>query len=372
MSLIEQLEEFTKGDQQSLTFPAFTTKAERLMIHEFCSANNLHSFSVGEEPNRFLTVSKNVVGLGYSQSTIKKFIKDFNLPIAVSMEPYFSYFIEQYDELFDTKYKLSLFSKVVDAAINTSFDEYYNRVFFSIVDAIKASPVYKSIQDDRTKYPASMFIMPDNINIYNHDDKTWPKYYVSLDLIKANFTCMKYIDPELVLGAESWETFVAKFTPLKYFAEAKYFRQHVLGHLNMRKVVTIQKILLSELYKMVSSSSVTVAGKVGDDELLIRSSKEQLAADCRVLTGLVSSLPEQSRSVWRISLFSIEPIGKTGGFVRKTYLNNQSEYTVELKNIRKEIFAQVYKMYRNEPIVEDDLRFMAAGCVARFETPICL
>ena len=44
----------------------------------------------------------------------RRFIKDCSLPIALTDEPYFSYFIDLYDEAFSTKKKLESFKKIVD------------------------------------------------------------------------------------------------------------------------------------------------------------------------------------------------------------------------------------------------------------------
>jgi len=51
------------------------------------------------------------------------------------------------------------------------------------------------------------------------------RYFISLDLVKANFHSLQWVDKALVLGCDTWAELVATFSPYQYLAEAKYFRQ---------------------------------------------------------------------------------------------------------------------------------------------------
>ena len=125
-----------------------------------------------------------------------KFIKDNNLPIPLYSEPYFSYYLELYDGILNTKKKFENFTK--------SFEEIgSDQLFFSkskdfsnsVIEKISETEVYKDfINGDMSKYvikkPISSKVVYSNENLN--------QYLISIDMSSANFNALKYHNPEIV------------------------------------------------------------------------------------------------------------------------------------------------------------------------------
>jgi hypothetical protein len=62
----------------------------------------------------------------------------------------------------------------------------------------------------------------DRVFIYSID-----RYFLSLDLMSANYNALRYYDPDLVCGTTSWIQFLSLVTKEKYFLESKSFRSKV-------------------------------------------------------------------------------------------------------------------------------------------------
>ena len=60
-----------------------------------------------------VTKQKRDTKIPVSESTRKKFAKDFSLPIPVFKSPYFEYYVELYDTILQTKRKLGLLQKEI-------------------------------------------------------------------------------------------------------------------------------------------------------------------------------------------------------------------------------------------------------------------
>lgn len=52
---------------------------------------------------------------------------------------------------------------------------------------------------------------------------------------------MKYVNPDIVLNAGTYQDFIKKFTDLEYVAESKYTRQIVFGKMNPKRHITVEK-----------------------------------------------------------------------------------------------------------------------------------
>jgi hypothetical protein len=72
-------------------------------------------------------------------------------------------------------------------------------------------------------------------------------YMISLDMISANFSSLKYYNPALVRNCTSWNEFLSQFTSIKYFHESKFFRQLVFGSLNTKKQQIITKYIIQQV-----------------------------------------------------------------------------------------------------------------------------
>ena len=54
------------------------------------------------------------------------------------------------------------------------------------------------------------------------------KFFVSIDLRSANFNSLKFYHSDLVLGCDSWEQLVSKFTEIPFWSKIKIFRYNLI------------------------------------------------------------------------------------------------------------------------------------------------
>jgi len=354
ITMEKQIDVFLASSDDTMTFPILTND-ERKTIHDYCDKIGLFSQSEGPKNHRTLTIYKkelvNTV-VEITDEDRKQLIKDFHLPIPVYKEPYFSYFIETLDPILKTKEKYALLVDAVTKLVKQGkkFKKYTAEMFDKISQSIAKLPIYQQFTKENGIYPCDDF--PSETNIYQKTEK-FPQFLFSLDIIKANYNCMKFHNKQMVLETESWDELVKKFTDIEYFVQAKYFRQIVFGKLNTKRISLIQKYLLTELYKKIKDH-LSVRGRMGTDELFVKTTPETWEQDFILLKKLIGELPESMRDIWRITPFSLEPLGNSEVFVVKDLVDK----TIEFKQVDKDIYIQAYKYLMKLPLEKNDLKAM--------------
>jgi hypothetical protein len=121
---------FLKSTDVEIEFPNLSFE-ERKIIHSIAEECGISHKSEGEKENeKRLILSKSttktrkvlVVPICCSQilakiniSVKKRFVRDCSLPIPVLQDPYFEYFLELYDNVFETKKKFLLLKESIAA-----------------------------------------------------------------------------------------------------------------------------------------------------------------------------------------------------------------------------------------------------------------
>ena len=129
-----------------------------------------------------------------------RFIKDFNLPIPLESKDLLEYYIDLYDSVFDSKYKLEIFKdKIKDFESEEDFYNYRNGIVHQVLEFIENQKSYKEFnqRDLKLEYP----ITGKNSSIRNstiYSINNIGKYFLSIDLKSANFVVLKSIDKNLV------------------------------------------------------------------------------------------------------------------------------------------------------------------------------
>ncbi|QKF94426.1 R3H domain-containing protein [Fadolivirus algeromassiliense] len=360
-----------KNDNElsQIIFDNLRSNKERKVIHELCEEYGLFSASSGPDNKRIVTISKTKIikEVEITDEDRKLFIKDSGLPIPVWRQPYFSYFLTLYMQFYNADELYELFKEAIEILFsrNKNFISFTHMLVNIVCENIKNNPHYEKLLTDESHIPS---VVPNNCDIYVKRDNIWPKYYITLDIIKANFSALKFFNKELVSGCDSWEEFIAKFTDIKYYAKAKYFRQACLGNLKVKRMGSIQLYLLSYLYGLIKDL-VKVAGKVSNDEIIIETTKETLMSDYQILKSIVDSLPENMKGIWRIEPFVIEPLGRSTAFVKKYFDGDNIDLITkeEIKQIEKDFHAQAYKYYTNQELVLNDFKAMKDNYLITYE-----
>ena len=144
------------------------------------------------------------------------------------------------------------------------------------------------------------------------------KIYISLDIITANFTAIKFFDPELVLGFANWKELIKSFTDIEYFIQSKHFRQIVFDRFSstMKRVTSIQKYLTNYLYQILKSQNIPLEG-ASHDEIIISSDKDTLKSHIEKINICLNELPKNMQNIWKVVPFELSSICNTPSYVKK-------------------------------------------------------
>ena len=297
----------------------------------------------------------------------RRFIKDCSLPIALTDEPYFSYFIDLYDKAFSTKKKLEFFKKIVDRF--ETVGEVLDYLQF-ITDGIFNSIKEKSVYQDYLKADMKDFVVKSNYpssSIFKECHTG--KKLISIDLSKANFQAMNFFDKR-ILDADSYEEFIRKYTDEEYIINSKYIRQVIFGNLNSKRLGTIEKYMIYQIVEKLQPLGYTIL-LVTDDEIVLEGDEDIY----NNIVNIVSNMPIKVA----IELFVLKTLRNENGQPFKSdkfYVKEFISYTdkknldFEIKATDSTFYAQFFKLLTNQKINENDLVFANNEFVAKYKEPI--
>lgn len=375
MDYDQLLKEFATSDRVELEFSPNLNKLERKKVHQLAPKYGLVSESRNFGKTRKLFVIKSdAKNSEFTDTDIDLFIKSTGLPIPINSQDYLPYFIELYNDSHDAKRKWELFLEFAKEATEKgmSVKSYYQNVFDSILEDITSTEAFKNLRkeplEDGKKYD-----LPKNKYIYNGETV----YYISIDMVKANYNAFRRIDKELVLGTKTWEELVSKFTGSEFLQESKPFRQELFLELEYKRIqVNIRKII-SRVYQILSNNGIEVIGKLGDDELIVETNEEDLANDMVLVIDALDSIEDFNlRSILRVDAIMVKPIGKTGktgktgGTVRRTYLDplrDLSKFKDRILGVKKDFYSQVFKLHHGLELTTNDYIAMKYGKVVVYK-----
>lgn len=298
-----------------------------------------------------------------SRSLLKRFVKDYNLPIVTLDEDHFMYFLKLYNPLYKTMDKYSLLEQTVGKL--GSEEDFFEASFNlqnQVIDHIKNKSVYDLFLNyDMNKFkrivnfPENKLYQPDNADCI----------FISIDMIKANFQAMKFFSNILVDGCDSYEKFISQFTDLEYFIKSKQIRQVIFGNLNPKRQQTIQKYMMSIVTK--SFIDAGIGDEIGVE--LYSMSTDELILKVYNLSEAQALLNNINFNDIGLSsqIFTLEKVHDNKNYYVKNFLNRAD---VEFKCVPNSYFAQVYKYYYSLEPRKYDFDFMFEGKLARFIEPV--
>ncbi|WP_297419039.1 hypothetical protein [Clostridium sp.] len=303
----------------------------------------------------------------YSHKVLKRFVKDYSLPIQIVQEPYFTYFVELYNEQYKTKEKLNLLDKALE---NFNSDEEflaeYYKIRDNIIKTIEATDVYQeynTMKLDKYTVPNNGYPKHDIFNMGNVN-----KYFMSIDLKKANFQALKWFNPEIVLNCESYAELLGKFTDLEYMKESKYLRQVIFGNMNPKRQVKLERYITEQILNYLLTTPFfieTDIRMVSNDEIIFEISHEDSL--CIMTDKLINDIKNNLNFDVDIETFKLNNIeGSTKFFVKE--FKNKNGY--ELMCIPLVYHSQIYKKYNDLPMEDNDLLFYYENQVCKFINPL--
>jgi hypothetical protein len=261
-----------------------------------------------------------------------------------------------------------------------NFSDYrkLSQVKEAIVSAIRGKESYQNFCKNAT-FPGPSkkeFELP-GFTLYKPENGD--KYFISLDLIKANFNSLRYVDPDMVLGCHTWEDLVSQFSSLEYLKQSKYYRQMIFGNLNGKKTLAVSSHIIKEVYSLLLENKpkdfILHTRSLTQDEIIIECpDNKSVYNDAKLVHQLVQTcLPPNLRSILRFELFQLKMIDGKNIFVKESFpaweSNDFSTVKPSFKCVPPSFFAQCYKKYFGLPITEWDRKVVVEGMVATFDAP---
>ena len=278
---------------------------------------------------------------------VRTFMKDFKIPGPVQRYEFLEYYVNTYDCVIKCKENFELFKNVLRKFENEdAFLNYRHKILDDIVNDITNNDAYKKFIEDKNLL--NFNFLTNNVkgkNLYNANNAG--QHYLSIDLRSGNFMALKHYDKSIVKNCDTWEEYIKCFTEHVYFGIGKTFRQKVLGHLNVKRIMNYERILLEEeiVKSILDSNILNIEDMVSHnfDEVVFKVNED---FDVNEI-----SIPEKFVNDVHVEKFLLEQINLYSMFVKK---NGEQ---IKFKGVNNNLFPQVFKHYMNLLLDEKDLYF---------------
>ena len=311
--------------------------------------------------------------------TIRRFIKDFLLPIPIAEPKYLDYYLNLYDDLYHTKDKYELL-------INTLNKHGGNEQLYNYSVQIRTNA--ENIMKNRESY--QLFISNTNDIFTGHKWKysAMPrgqvykefndgKQFFSIDLTKANYQALKwyskYIANEnddennLIMGTHTFDEFISLFSEDEYFRKAKKFREILFGYINPKRQQIIQKYLVEKIVVFCINKGLFKMEDIRDytsDEIVFELNDYNKTGEYR---NIINDFAIENDLDIHIDVYTLTRLNPYDFYVREL-----DDNTVDFKGIESSLMAQCYKHYFGiTGLVEEDLLFLASNhMLAKYIEPL--
>lgn len=293
----------------------------------------------------------------------KRFTRDQNLPIQVLQSPYFEYFIDLYEGLYQSRTKYEgLLTEVEELGGEEAYLQHYSDTKNTILQHVQNKVSYQTFNGDKLLSFESKSHLP-KAKLYHESNHG--EHFVSIDLEKANFHALRYYDADILDGKPTYQSWIEGFTSLSSLHDSKYLRQVLFGNLNPKKQQKIQQYIthsfLEQLVKFVNKDDILSASH---DEIILRQ------ANGVSIQEIKETLEELYQGAFPLHVDSFVLEKNTPcpefGFVKR-YVNSDK---LEFKGIPSHFMAQAYQTFNGKPFKQEDLLFFYEGQIAQFMTPL--
>ncbi len=309
----------------------------------------------------------------------RRFVKDTNLPIRVFDEPYFTHYMELYEQHMGAKTLYEMFQKELEKYSNEQeYLQEYNRVKDAAITYLAENPAmqYFCQQEDMQQYAVKNTGLPSN-TVFK--ETMVGRYLLSIDMKKANFSALRHYNPAIVGNKDSYEEFLGMFTDSEYMKQSKYIRQVIFGNQNPKRQVRYEQylmdLILSKIYEVtpltkdnvVYFSADEIVLDVTDFELSLNpmSNKFTLIDDVNKVLCWAS---ENNIRV-RAEYYRLYRIRGTSGYM-KDFVFPSVEKDWEIKSADSIEMPYIIRYLKNQAPEDMDGVFCMDGKLARLINPI--
>ena len=297
----------------------------------------------------------------------QRFCKDMNLSIKIFEDPYFANFLKLYDAQFDSVAKYNRFvSAVAQFGYEQAYFEAYNKLKDAVIEYLNenAAMTYFAKEEDMGKFVCKNKGYPTNDIFKETNDG---RVFVSIDMVKGNFTALHHYNPEIVKNCDTYEDFILTFTDVPHFVESKYIRQVVFGNVNPKRQVTYEKYLMDLVLTKLLETGVIKPENVeffSTDEIVLSVPVDKVEYKYieetfyKSVLNVVQWAKDNNINV-RGEFFQLRKIPGTDGYVKKYLMGKEGQ--VDFKCLDFLTLPFVLRAYQGEEPNEMDKVFLYEG-----------
>lgn len=295
----------------------------------------------------------------------ERFCKDCNIPIRLLQEPYFTDRLQLFDKFYGTLEKWSLFIEELQKyKCEQDYFEEYNRVKDAAILSIKNSESYQRFnEEDMNLYRVAYNNLPSK-DIFKAANEG--KTFISIDMVKANFSSFRLYDASIFDGASTWEEFISRFTDNKHIIRSKYIRQVILGNCNPKRHITYEKYLMDGILDKLVGDMFPLERVVffSNDEIVIDVSDLNDSEQKMLASQIFFELNNKAIPL-KVELFTLHKIAGTDGYY-KEILKENGEKEFEFKCLDNYMLPLVIRRFLGEEVTDSDKVFYHEGLLAQF------
>ena len=306
---------------------------------------------------------------------IKRFTKDYNVPINIYDPDIFDYYTKLYDFFPRDIYKNLL--ETIEKDYNGDVDAWINYcagVRDKAINFIKEQPEYQELLKSQRYALNTVSLGVGERSCYTHENNG--KRFISIDLKKANFQAMKAYG---FIKEDTYEDFIKSFGGDDYIANSKYLRQVIFGNLNPLRQVNKEKELISNAYHLVedmlthdkSGADVASIYSFNSDEIVLMVYPNY--KDDEYIKETIKAAEEKIKNelgtIVKIEYVEIEDLkilnykdDSVEAYVRKNLITGEEK----LKKASTTFYPQIYKIWKGQKITDADKLFYFEGQVCSF------
>lgn len=325
----------------------------------------------------------------------KRFVKDTGIPIQIFEEPYFTYYLDLYDKIYNTRSKFELLQNAITSVGGEEqLFEHRDHIIGRILTTIREREGYKVF--DAPKFDPNIPITKEfgrrDLFTDDHDKHS----FFSIDLRQANFQCLYRFDPAIFEGAKDFTSYIQRYTNIPHFIECKSLRQLIFGNLNPKRQQSFQRAMMEDvLAPLINRIGLTPndAFFVSSDELIIRyrhgtdyDISEAWSCYERIASILWSHFINNHIDIRiNIELFDVHKLHPQNMFVKHVRIADPRVTSLSLKQPNRFILRlvpahfvpQLIRYVEGTELTDADLLFYYERMLCRwmeplkFDTPFC-
>ena len=408
MDLEEKVKSFaTKTDEdKTCSFPNLNS-VQRKQLYQLCEKYRLAHTTTGQGATKSVTVSRSTTTLTETKAAVasetdvrQQFVRDSDAPSIVVRSPYWEQLGDLLDPYYSLKSKFASFQRCVEQLASNNLHRYrqqINEFKEFVINKVKQHPDYKRYNEQPLPVVArkgekqhdKVQVHSTFSHLYQQDHHD--KFFVSNDLISANFNAIYHFYPQLFHGAKNWSEFLAlcfkewsassSSSPLavpEFLSSCKPLRQYILGHLNPSRQRTLYtKFIASIQQALMEHKDFQLQPKEFvaflHDELVI-SLPDDIANRPERLTKHLDQLSQvvaQCCQFARVECFHLRRLGNTPYYAKEVWNADSSRFDkVLFKCIPVQYLPQCVRFYLGQPVQESDLMFMYEDYLCQFKESV--